>query len=244
MASYQSLDDDNDDTHNYCSFIDDNIQLNNNFNSIINNIIDINITISPFEINDIIKENISNYIKEVDINEAITDKFLIDKMIYDDVNISIKGNIKDTADLKKYYNKLVTETMNNSTILNDKILQIKEKKKSLSRFLNNFSLSQDNKEYIIELIESELEKLSIEIKTLTKEYVIKKCKVVYINSLFKKENKKYMCNICLSNVESLYTFDNCGHCFCCNCINHPSITLSNRCPICRQTYARKIKLFL
>ena len=107
------------------------------------------------------------------------------------------------------------------------------------------TLSDLDKEQIINLIMSELETLKNEVKKLTEEYVIQKCKSMYIRSFFfKNKQKKYMCNICISEVDTLYTFDKCGHCFCENCINHNTVTTSKRCPICRQQFSSKIRLFL
>ena len=248
MASYQSIDNigTDDDTYNqYSRIIDDNIDLNNNLTHTLNHLIKDNIIISlAFNINDIISDQISNYFNNNDIDNKVDD-LIIDKKIKDDIDISIKDYCQDTTKLKKYYNTLSDKVLKLSNDLDTLIKSLTKKKKSIKIFLDNFNLSDNEKKEIINITLKDVDITKNKINKMLETYVIAKCKLLYVKSIFKNnQENKYICNICISTVDSLYAFDKCGHCFCPNCINHPSVIRSNRCPICRQPYSNKIKLFL
>ena len=248
MARYESIgnSDIDDDMQNlYSTLIDDNIDINNNLASTLNNLTTNNILISlSFNINDIITEEISKYLDNSEIENKVND-LLIDKKIKDDIDISIKKYCNNTTKLKEYYNSLYNKVIKLSTDLDCSIKLLNNKKKSIKIFLDNFNLSDNEKKDIINITLEDVNLINNKVNKMIEMYVITKCKLLYVKSIFKNTHEnKYICNICISNVDSLYAFDKCGHCFCINCINHPSIIRSNKCPICRQPYSSKIKLFL
>ena len=100
MARYESIgnSDIDDDMQNlYSTLIDDNIDINNNLASTLNNLTTNNILISlSFNINDIITEEISKYLDNSEIENKVND-LLIDKKIKDDIDISIKKYCNNTT---------------------------------------------------------------------------------------------------------------------------------------------------
>lgn len=106
--------------------------------------------------------------------------------------------------------------------------------------MNNVDVVQSG--IVVEQLLSQLETLTVNIRTARQHISGKKCSVNFIKNVMKQlktRKRNSECPICLDDIKR----DNmgitmCGHIFCYSCINQ-SILSNNNCPICRESISKE-----
>ena len=216
-------------------------------------------TLSMQILNETICEKLDDYeSNETDIDTLISNNILTEfnkehdktkifneciNEILKDSDINIVDMIKNKVKLNKYYKQLSKlHIYLNKRIIN--LLNVVSKKMNgLKEIMKLYLFEENENEIFKNLLEKNITKNIDKINKLLEKYIPCKIKLTLILKLVNKfTNISYKnCKICLSNKNDFYTVSNCGHCFCKDCLFHPTI---ERCPICRVRISNKIKLYL